>query len=260
MAQSISQEAIGATGLPGATAASRHAGATASGAPTTGTFAVGDYVIDQTGKIYVCTVAGTPGTWVQTGGGVTPAVNPAPALNNLQAWNTDIVLAAAGVASNGVWAPIGNTINFTSFTPTTTISLTTSNKLWYATNGSGSGTLQLGIYSGNGTTAGTLLCSTASTSFSTNAYTGLPLTGSATLTAGTTYWFAHFTSTTSQGYIGFINNAAHNADNVGISPPSTTGGLAYRVSSLSQTSLQTPLTATPAPITGQVGFPWIGLS
>ena len=69
MAQSISQEAIGATGLPGATAASRHAGATTSGAPTTGTFAVGDYVVDQTGKIYVCTVAGTPGTWVQTGGG-----------------------------------------------------------------------------------------------------------------------------------------------------------------------------------------------
>ena len=67
MAQSISQEAIGATGLPGATAASRYAGATASGAPTTGTFAVGDYVVDQTGKMYVCTVAGTPGTWTQVG-------------------------------------------------------------------------------------------------------------------------------------------------------------------------------------------------
>ena len=64
MAQSISQEALAATGLPGATAASRYAGATASGAPTTGTFAVGDYVVDQTGKVYVCTVAGTPGTWV----------------------------------------------------------------------------------------------------------------------------------------------------------------------------------------------------
>ena len=64
MAQSISQEAIGATGLPGATAASRHAGATASGAPTTGTFAVGDFVVDQSGNEWVCTVAGTPGTWV----------------------------------------------------------------------------------------------------------------------------------------------------------------------------------------------------
>ena len=67
MAQSISQEAIGATGLPGATAASRHAGATTSGAPTTGTFAVGDYVVDQTGAMYVCTVAGTPGTWQVVG-------------------------------------------------------------------------------------------------------------------------------------------------------------------------------------------------
>ena len=67
MAQSISQEAIGATGLPGATAASRHAGATTSGAPTTGTFAVGDYVVDQTGAMYICTVAGTPGTWQLSG-------------------------------------------------------------------------------------------------------------------------------------------------------------------------------------------------
>ena len=63
MAQSISQEAIGATGLPGATAASRHAGATTSGAPTTGTFAVGDFIVDQSGAMWVCTVAGTPGTW-----------------------------------------------------------------------------------------------------------------------------------------------------------------------------------------------------
>ena len=58
-----------AVGLTGATAASRYVGATASGAPVTGTFAVGDWIIDQTGKIYVATVAGTPGTWVQVGSG-----------------------------------------------------------------------------------------------------------------------------------------------------------------------------------------------
>ena len=57
MAQSISQEAIGATGLPGATAASRHAGATTSGAPTTGTFAVGDFIVDQTGSTWICTAS-----------------------------------------------------------------------------------------------------------------------------------------------------------------------------------------------------------
>lgn len=57
-----------ATGLTGAIAATRYVGGTATAAPTTGTFAVGDFVIDQTGKIWVCTVAGTPGTWVQVGG------------------------------------------------------------------------------------------------------------------------------------------------------------------------------------------------
>lgn len=51
-------------GLTGATAASRYVGATASGAPASGTFAVGDFVIDQTGKVHICTSAGSPGTWV----------------------------------------------------------------------------------------------------------------------------------------------------------------------------------------------------
>lgn len=55
---------ISAAGLTGATAASRYVGATASGAPTSGTFAVGDFIIDQTGIMWICTAAGTPGTWV----------------------------------------------------------------------------------------------------------------------------------------------------------------------------------------------------
>lgn len=60
-------KSLGILGLTGATAASRYVGATASGAPGSGTFAVGDFVIDQTGVVYVCTVAGTPGTWLQAG-------------------------------------------------------------------------------------------------------------------------------------------------------------------------------------------------
>lgn len=55
-------------GLTGATAATRYVGATASGAPATGTFSVGDFSIDRTGAVYVCTVAGSPGTWVAIGG------------------------------------------------------------------------------------------------------------------------------------------------------------------------------------------------
>lgn len=66
---SILATALKVSGLTGATAASRYCGATASGAPVSGTFAVGDYVIDQTGTIWICTVAGTPGTWASPAGG-----------------------------------------------------------------------------------------------------------------------------------------------------------------------------------------------
>jgi len=62
------------TGLPGALAASRYVGATTGGAPVTGTFAVGDWVVDQTGTHWVCTAAGTPGTWAS--GPVVTALAP----------------------------------------------------------------------------------------------------------------------------------------------------------------------------------------
>jgi len=53
-----------AANLTGATATTRYVGGTAGGPPTTGTFAVGDFALDQTAAVWVCTVAGTPGTWV----------------------------------------------------------------------------------------------------------------------------------------------------------------------------------------------------
>lgn len=56
-------------GLTGATDPTRYVGGTVSGAPVSGTFALGDFIIDETGKLYVCTVAGSPGTWTQAGGG-----------------------------------------------------------------------------------------------------------------------------------------------------------------------------------------------
>lgn len=61
-------------GLTGATAATRYVGATASGAPASGTFSIGDFIIDRSGSVYVCTVAGSPGTWVQAGGGISPTI------------------------------------------------------------------------------------------------------------------------------------------------------------------------------------------
>jgi len=52
-------------GLTGAVEATRYVGATTAGAPVTGTFAVGDLVVDRgTGDTWVCTIAGSPGTWV----------------------------------------------------------------------------------------------------------------------------------------------------------------------------------------------------
>jgi len=61
---------VAPAGLTGATAASRYVGGTTGGAPASGTFAVGDYVVDQTGVLWVCITAGSPGTWLPGGSGV----------------------------------------------------------------------------------------------------------------------------------------------------------------------------------------------
>ena len=66
MAQSPSQESISVTGQIGAQAASRYAGATVSGPPTTGNFLLGDHVVDQTGNMWFCVAAGNPGSWIAT--------------------------------------------------------------------------------------------------------------------------------------------------------------------------------------------------
>lgn len=55
--------AVATGGLTGATQATRYVGATASGAPASGTFAIGDFVVDRTGYVWICVTAGTPGTW-----------------------------------------------------------------------------------------------------------------------------------------------------------------------------------------------------
>ena len=49
-------------GITGATAAGRYVGATASGSPGSGTFAVGDVIVDRTGSFWICTTAGTVGS------------------------------------------------------------------------------------------------------------------------------------------------------------------------------------------------------
>jgi hypothetical protein len=58
-----------APSITGAAAATRYVGGTTSGAPASGTFAVGDLVVDQTGVLWLCVTAGSPGTWTVVGPG-----------------------------------------------------------------------------------------------------------------------------------------------------------------------------------------------
>jgi hypothetical protein len=61
----VTAPALSSSGLTGATAGARLVGATSSQQPTSGTFALGDIVINQTyGNIYTCTTAGPFGAWV----------------------------------------------------------------------------------------------------------------------------------------------------------------------------------------------------
>jgi len=86
--------AVSTGGLTGATAASRYAGATTSGAPVSGTFALGDYVVDQTGTFWVCTVAGTPGTWIGSSAAVVPASGDATGATDVAVLNAAILTAS----------------------------------------------------------------------------------------------------------------------------------------------------------------------
>jgi len=66
----LTEASVSATGLTGATTNPfRVVGQTAGGPPVSGTFAVGDVVSDSGyGGFWMCTSAGTPGTWVMMSG------------------------------------------------------------------------------------------------------------------------------------------------------------------------------------------------
>ena len=73
-----------ASGLTGATAGSRFVGATSSGAPTSGTFVKGDFIVDQYGKMWVCTASGTPGSWQSVGNGTVGTTGAVTATGSTQ--------------------------------------------------------------------------------------------------------------------------------------------------------------------------------
>lgn len=96
----------GVSGLTGAIQASRYVGATGSGTPGSGTFAVGDFVIIQNGGIGICTVPGSPGTWVTltpaaAAGHIVSTTPGPPTTSGLTANLTSAVLGANSTDTKG---------------------------------------------------------------------------------------------------------------------------------------------------------------
>ncbi len=104
----VSAPRLEVNGNTGATLPLRWIGGNASGAPASGTWEVRDAVINTDGTIYVCTAAGTPGTWAAVGGGTsvpnsrlvgsktgTPYASAVVALTNIDGTNLLASIAAA---------------------------------------------------------------------------------------------------------------------------------------------------------------------
>lgn len=91
-------------GLTGAVAATRWVGGTTSGAPVSGTFAVGDFVITQDGHVKICTTAGSPGTWADAGSaGMT---NPMTTLGDIIYENATPAPARLAVGTTGQYLTV----------------------------------------------------------------------------------------------------------------------------------------------------------
>ncbi len=102
----------------GATAAAYFAGGTTTGAPTTGTHAVGEAVIAQDGFWWICTAAGTPGTWKLAGAALETATPAAPT----SAGVVGTSLNAAHGDHSHPWTPLGVLANANAWSALNTFS------------------------------------------------------------------------------------------------------------------------------------------
>ena len=166
-------------GVTGATAATRYVGATASGAPTYGAFIIGDFVVDQTGIIWICTAAGIPGTWKSAAALALPltggTVSGATTFSALLTLNGGTITAGSAPIITGIGATSGVASQLTD---------TTRDYLVYM----------------EVTTAGT---ATSLTMGSTNAASDVTLVASAAVSIGTLWsfrlpagWYFKWTGTT----------------------------------------------------------------
>ena len=149
-------------GKEGAGYPTRYVGATASGSPTYGAFEVGDFVIDRTGVMYICTAAGIPGTWKSaaslylplTGGTVSGAVT----LSALLTLNAGTITAGSAPVLTSLGATSGVATQLTDTTRDYTVYLqvTTGGTATSLTMGHTSGASDVTIVTSGAVTAGTL--------------------------------------------------------------------------------------------------------
>ncbi len=215
-------------GLTGATSATRYAGGTASGAPASGTFALGDFVVDQTGVLWICTTAGTPGTWTQVGSGGTSS--------DPLGWGfaSTVDPHAAATASSNPGTNAAQYAMFTGFGVTTS-------SLRIAI-GTSSGNISVGVYASTG--SGT--ARVPSTQRATTGAIACPASGTATVALG-----ASIT-------INQHDYAAYSVDNAtatfGRSAP-ISAGVSAGVAASQGSAHPLPSTATPS--NGSTQVPWI---
>lgn len=181
------------TGLTGATAASRYVGATSSGAPASGTFAVGDYAIDRTGTIWVCTAAGTPGTW-QNVAGVAPGTRDL--LQN------GVHVPGQDDGSEATTTMTASQGYFRRFTVDKTLAITLA-AVAVGTAATNNDNCDVGVYSATGT----LLASNGGTAGKMNATGVQTISLSITLSPGTVYYFAFAYGTVGGTAAGLVTNS-----------------------------------------------------
>jgi hypothetical protein len=146
-------------GLTGATSPGRFVGSTVTAPPTTGTFAVGDFVVDQTGVVWTCITAGSPGIWsVPVGGQVGHATGPAATFQVLGGSTTNVV--------NLTCSLVGGNIYLVSASAYATV-ITSPPSGWVTFKITDSGTLvpnsevYMGTYAAGTYIVGSILCGTA---------------------------------------------------------------------------------------------------
>lgn len=183
-------------GLPGATSPTRYVGATASGAPSTGTFAVGDFVISQVGSVWVCITAGSPGTWTKY------------VSSGDQGYSTGFYVPPQGINQAAATPLTASRAYIARFVAPKTMTIT--KIAFQLTNAAGSNdNCDVGIFDASLTT---LLGSSGSTAGKLNAAPGpqtVNLTGSVPLVAGTVYYaaFAMGTIGTTAAQIAFTTGS-----------------------------------------------------